>query len=49
MWLRRQVRVWPTGLAAVGALDRFLALVGEDDAGLLAAMDLWFSGEFEYP
>jgi len=46
VWLRRQVRVWPSGLAAVGALDRFLAIVGEDDARLLAAVDLWFSGKF---
>ena len=46
VWLRRQVRVWPTGLAAVGALDRFLAIVGEDDTRLLAAMNLWFPGKF---
>ena len=46
VWLRRQVWGGSAGLAAVGALGRFLAIVvSEDDAGLLAAMDLWFSGE----
>ena len=33
-----------TGLAIV-ALDAFLTLVGEDDAGLLAAVDLRLAGE----
>ena len=32
-------------LVAIVARDGFLAVVGEDDAGLLAAVDLGFSGE----
>ena len=46
VWLRRQVWGGSAGLVAVGALGRFLAIVvGEDDAGLLAAVDLGLSGE----